>query len=72
MHHSDKRGKTSLHYACWGGHLAVVKFLIEDLKCEPESMDGDDLLPLHNASASGNLDVVEYLVNTVHCDPQEV
>ena len=60
-HHSDKYGKTSLHYACWGAHLAVVKFLIEDLKCEPESMDGDGLLPLHNASASGNFDVVNIL-----------
>lgn len=28
----DNDGKTPIHYACTGGHLDMLKYLIEDLK----------------------------------------
>ena len=51
------------------GHLEVTKFIIEDMKCDPNCKDHDERISLHHASEGGHLDVVKYLVDTHHCDP---
>ena len=30
----DKYNSTILHYACFGGHLPVVQYLAEEVKCD--------------------------------------
>ena len=30
----DKDNQTPLHYACEGGHVQLVKYLVEELKCD--------------------------------------
>ena len=30
----DKTNRTILHDACYGGHLPVVRYLVEDVKCD--------------------------------------
>ena len=59
----------NLHSASLKGYLEVVRFLIEDLKRDPNFKDQDGRTPLHHASEGGHLDVVKYLVDTHHCDP---
>ena len=60
---------TPLHYAALNGHLEVVRFFIEDMKCDPNCNGQYERTPLYLASGGGHLDVVKYLVDTYHCDP---
>ena len=62
-------GKTRLHLAALNGELEVVKFLIEDMDCDPNLKDHYERTPLLHASDGGHLDVVRYLVDTHHCHP---
>ena len=59
----------TIHSASLNGNLEVVRFFIEDMKCDPNCKGQDGRTPLHHASEGGHLDVVKYLVDTHHCDP---
>ena len=61
-------GKTRLHLAALNGELEAVKFLIEDMDCDPNLKDHYERTPLLHAIEEGHLDVVRYLVDTHHCD----
>ncbi len=60
---ADSRGRTSLHYACAMGNVAVVRRLLE--VC-PQLLDKKVGAwwggPVHFAACNGHLDVVRYLV----------
>ena len=58
-----------LHRAAFNGHLEVVQFFIEEMKCDPTAMNNLGETMLHLASQSGHVDIVKYLVDTHHCDP---
>ena len=60
---------TPLHLAALQGHLKVIKFIIEDMKCDPDSKGKFERTPLHHASENGHLEVVKYLVETHDCNP---
>ena len=67
-----KDGSTPLMAACFYGHLPVVKFLVEELHCEPQvpvscSAEGS-LLHIACSNNSG-ADVVRYLVSHCGLDP---
>jgi ankyrin repeat protein len=64
-----KDNHTPLHLASLHGHVEVVKFLTEVMKCDPNCKGQYERVPLHYASENGHLDVVKYLVDTHHCDP---
>ena len=66
---SDKFNNSPLHFAAAFGHLDVVKFLTEDMKCDSNLKGRYGRTPLHYASENGHLEVVKYLVDTLHCDP---
>lgn len=53
-----------LHSACIGigASIDVVKYLIEDLKIDPNIKDYEYANPLHCAVTGGHLDIVAYLV----------
>ncbi len=44
---SDEYGRTALHYACWNGHLEIVKYLVEDKKMDVNVTDISGFTPLH-------------------------
>ncbi len=54
-------GETALHNAAAGGHLAAVRYLVEQ-GADLEATRYDDYTALHNAAAGGHLAVVRYLV----------
>ena len=51
-----------LHIAAAIGHLKSVKFLIKDLKYDPNSTDCDQLTPLHRACQGGQVEITKFLV----------
>jgi ankyrin repeat protein len=55
-------GATPLLVAAQKGHLAVVKFLVEEGKASVDQATNDDATPLFIAAQEGHLDVVKYLV----------
>ena len=69
-------GWTPLHYSADGGHLQVVRYLIEKQFCRPNCVDNDGLTPSHCSARNGHLQVVRYLMEEdpyfmflKRCDP---
>ena len=60
--HTNLNGNTPLHAACMGGHLDIVKFLINTIGCDPLSINIEGLPCLHMAAEHGHLNVVEYFI----------
>ena len=58
-----------LHYAAKCGHLHIVKYLIDELGCNPSCLDEDKDTPLHYAAKEGHMDIVKFLTLEKHCDP---
>ena len=56
----DKDGRTALWLACWEGHLAVVRCLVEE-GADVELADTEDTTPFSVACENGRLAVVRYL-----------
>ena len=57
-----------LHLACYCGHLRVVKYFTDELKCEPTIPGEFRATPLHYACDGGKLNIVRYLVKKKGCD----
>lgn len=57
----DGEQRTPLHHASIGGHLRIVKQLINS-KADSNSISKQKLTPLHCASLMGHLEVVKLLV----------
>ena len=53
--------ETLLSVACWRGHSAVVRFLVEQ-GADIEKADPDGWTPLHVSSVYGFVEVVRYLL----------
>ena len=70
-----KFGNTALHLACehftdTNRDLEVIKFLVEELKCNPQLCNIDGQTPLYLACQPiGCLVLVKYLLNEVKVDP---
>ena len=63
------RGNDSLHFACEGRHLEVIKYLIEDKHMEI-NITHTPKTYLHEACKQGHLNVVKYLMEK-GMDPNE-
>ena len=63
---SDDSGRTPLGAACEGGHIDVVKFLMER---DREKRAARGITPLHMAARGGNVEVVKYLIDEQGMDP---
>ena len=64
----DNNKYTSLHYSS-SSNFELVKYLIEELRLDPNTKGYQNNEPLHKASDKGRLDIVEYLVLKHKCDP---
>lgn len=58
-----RHGVTALHVACAKGRTQIVKYLIEELHCNPNVKSTNHFMtPLHMAAHHGKLDIVKYLL----------
>ncbi|XP_068216313.1 uncharacterized protein [Palaemon carinicauda] len=60
-HAHDLQGATCLHYAARGGHMHILRFLIEDMGVQDIMRCEVGATPLHDAAALGHLHVIKYL-----------
>ena len=58
-------GDTPLHIACLRNSIEIVKYLIEECRCDPQVQNCRGVLPLHIACSNGPLEMVK-LVS--HCN----
>ena len=69
----DNKGASPLMWAAGGGHLNIVRYLVEDCECSPmQPQQGKRAFSgrtaLHWAARNGHLSVVEYLVLNCRVD----
>ena len=57
----DILNNTVLHNAVFSGHLKIVKFLVEKLKCPPDIPGNLNLTPLQMARIRNHSDIAHYL-----------
>ena len=55
-------GSGALHLAVFKNHLPVLKYLKEQLNCDPSVTSNEGDMPIHYACYEGNIDIVRYLV----------
>ena len=61
----DNEGKNPLHLACQGGHLMVVKCILESQQYSEDVLEAGDKMgntPLHLACMGGKRSIVEKLI----------
>ena len=68
------KGNTALHVACLCSRgsendLEAVKYLIEEVKCDPYRCNKDGNTALHLACCNGCTDIVSFLLNEVKVNP---
>ena len=59
----DNTQNNALHYASWGGHLNIVKYLIDQCAYDPTTTNAEGLSALQFATAGNHIEVVQYLTN---------
>ena len=78
LNYKDHSGRTPLHHASEGGHLDVVKYLVnhdpnKDLSKEVSTIvithDHFNNSPLHYAAQNGHLEVIKFFIKKIKCDP---
>mmetsp|Transcript_1052 Transcript_1052/g.1172 ORF Transcript_1052/g.1172 Transcript_1052/m.1172 type:complete len:368 (+) Transcript_1052:177-1280(+) len=57
----DASGNNALHYACWGGHFELAKYLIEKKQFDPSVKNVEGLNAIQFAAAGKHLMIVQYL-----------
>ena len=59
-----------MHYACLGGNIAVVRYLIGETNCSPNCTNNFGHTSVHLACMNGHLAVVKYLISEIGCNPE--
>ena len=59
---------TLLHFACRGGKIDTIQYLIEEFAVDVNSQDNEGDTPLHIAAMLGHVDVIKCLIEA-RCDP---
>ena len=65
----DSKGRKPLHVACGHGHLPILHFYIDVVKCDLQCRDNLDRTPLHYASEQGHVRIVQCLIEDGLCEP---
>ena len=66
---ADKHGSTALMWAAGGGHLPVVRWLLEEVGVAVDATNKVDRTALQWACKTGQLEVVRYLLDAAGADP---
>ena len=61
----DDDGRMPIHHACLNGHLNIVQYLIEELKCDASVRDKSGWTGLQYACKSVHMHIVKYIID--HC-----
>ena len=61
----DHNGDTPLHLAAAHNHLAVVKYLLHEVKCSPQLTNNKGQTALHMAAKHGHVSAIMTLVETI-------
>ena len=69
VHDRDYKGAIPMHGAALFGHLEVIKFLIAELNCDPNTTDNLNRTFIHYSAQEGHLHVVKYFIEQQHGDP---
>ena len=73
--HLDEKGYSSLHRACGGGNLEIVKYLMKKILRYKSIRDifsdstSHKTTPTHVAALKGHINIVKYLIEECRCDP---
>lgn len=54
-----KTQKKTIHFAAESGQLDILKYLIKELKMDPNEATNDGQQPIHYASSNGHLNIVK-------------
>ena len=65
----DSKGRKPLHVACGHGHLRILHFYIDVVKCDLQCRDNLGRTPLHYASEQGHVHIVQCLIEDGLCEP---
>ena len=65
----DKFGNTALMWAAGGGHLAAVRWLLEEMGVAVDGANKDGRTALQWACKSGQVEAVGYLLDMANADP---
>ena len=65
----DGKGRTPLHIACGHGHLRILYFYIDVVKCDLQCRDNLGRTPFHYASEQGHVRIVQCLIEDGLCEP---
>ena len=60
---------TNLHWACWEGHLEMVRMLILEFGADRNARNLYNSTPVHVAALNGKEEVVLTLIKEFGCDP---
>lgn len=63
-----ERGNKPIHLAALYGHLEIVKYLVQDMKCDPNIPNLDGHRCIHAVVRNGYLEILKYLVEELKCD----
>ena len=56
-----RESESLLHFACWGGHLFIVKDLVQRKKLEPKNKTKQGFSVMHYAAMGGHWPLMKYL-----------
>ena len=65
----NKLALTPLHWACYNGHLNIVKYLIEEHQVSPGYCDEGKISVLNQATKKGHLHILQYLIEECGVSP---
>ena len=65
-------GRTLLHYAAIGGHVEIVKLLLEDPRVDVRAVDKTGCSALHHAAVKGHVEVVKLFLEDHRVDVRAV
>ena len=60
-------GDTPLHLAAAHNHLAVVKYLLHEVKCSPYLTNNEGQTALHLAAKHGHIKLLKYIIEETQC-----
>ena len=60
---TDDEGSGAVHISVEEGHLNVLKYLIDNNYCNPNTTNHQDRTPLHDAVAANEYEILEYLLS---------